>query len=266
MEYDMATSEREAANQRRPWMRYLLVGSVAAVAILAMALAGGVFQLSASHETEARPSGGALINAQGTPEGQDPQMSNRATGEGTEAPKLPPTPRPRVIRGRVLFAAPANLASALEPSFTEAGGRAVVVSRASNQAELEAALAADVTAIIIESSLANRLDWQWIQDRFVEGRVIVGLNVSMGELIDRLYPAVKPMLPDLGWQRNEPAFFKPGERSYAILFTGGPTLDLSYPTCSGGFENAYGEEWDEGGLIPLLREAITCAVPETFGG
>ncbi len=170
-----------------------------------------------------------------------------------------PPPRPQVIRGRVLFLASPNLAPDLEPSFKQADGSVVPVSRVTDMDSLMAALADDVTAIVIEHGMVASLDRAWLQERFTEGRAIVGLNIPMGELIDILYPAVQTILPDLGWKRHEPAFYKAPTTFFSALMTGGPVMDLS--TCSGGYEWRYDAE---GGLVPGLRSTIPC-VPQRFG-
>ncbi len=173
-----------------------------------------------------------------------------------------PPPRPQVIRGRVLFLASPDLAPNLEPRFTQVDGSVVPVSRVADMDSLMVALGDDVTAIVIEHGMVGSLDRVWLQERFTEGRAIIGLNVPMGELIDILYPAVKAILRDLGWKRNEPAFYKPPTTFFSVVMTGGPVMDLS--TCSGGYEWPYGPDSGEGGLVAGLRSSISC-VPQRFG-
>ncbi len=203
-------------------------------------------------------------NSQGTVAAGDglPNSSSvRVPGAGASTAARPrPTPKPRQIRGSVIFAAAPALEPRLEPSFTQSDQSVVPVKRVGSDAGLKAALDDSVTAIIIERGLENSIDWAWVQDRFTEGRAIVGLNIPMGELIDLLYPAVSAILPDLGWKRGEPAFYR--GPSDSVIFNGGPVQDLT--TCAGGLENPYGPEWDEGGLVSDLRNAIGC-VPARFG-
>lgn len=81
---------------------------------------------------------------------------------------------------------------------------------------------------------------------FEAGKPIAGLNISMGELLDLLYPRTEALLrPDgLPWKRGEPAFWGP-DRLYYSIIVGGPYACGTIATTNEydrGFEHAFADE------------------------
>lgn len=92
------------------------------------------------------------------------------------------------------------------PSWNHADGRRVRLHLVDSMEAAEAFNPEEVGAIAIDTALVDSVDWHWLQDQFSAGKAVVGLNVPIGTLLDKLYPASKALLGEdgLGWQRGAP--------------------------------------------------------------
>ncbi len=121
-----------------------------------------------------------LLGAQGAHSPGAAASTPAATHEdGVVSAPVTPSVIPEVpaITGTVLLLAPADAAvPGLEDA--ELAGR---VRRYTSPAQMELALDDTVQAIAVEAGSASAADWGWLRQRFLEGRVVVGINIHMGE-------------------------------------------------------------------------------------
>jgi hypothetical protein len=235
-------------NRKRVLCAVPLAGGLLAVLILAATRGDGP-PLRASDAAAARTTGHAMSQSGAPPQQTDaaPDASDTAIGPGT-------------LRGTVLMLLSPSLSPELRPNFVENSGRTVPSIATSSFAQMAERLSEDVSTIIVDEGAVDDVDWEWMQDRFVEGRIIVGLNIPMGELLLLLSPAVNSFVPDLGWDKGEPSPFKQGEPFFSALASGGTD-----GACSTGFVDRYGADGWEGGVLPGLRAVVPCLSPQ-WGG
>lgn len=182
-------------------------------------------------------------------------------GSGVQAPTdgaVAADPRPDVVEadvngpdepasGGYLLAiiSPETDASSL-PSWDHADGRRVRLQQVETMAAAKAIDPSDVGAIAVDGALVDSVDWQWLQAQFTAGKAVVGLNVPIGTLLDRLYPASQPLLGEdgLGWQRGAPnAAGNEGHLYFSALYG---------PPCRAGVTLKYDDPASQGVFISTL--------------
>ncbi len=95
---------------------------------------------------------------------------------------------------------------------------ALQVDRANDAAEARALVSDATTVVIIDASAKQAADWLWVQQMFTEGRVIVGFNINMGELLTRLPAATDVFVhPGEGGFTRSDARYRPGQRFFSMV-------------------------------------------------
>lgn len=100
---------------------------------------------------------------------------------------------------RVLLLAEPNLPPDRLP-FTATEGQRLGVERFSTFGEMQEAAEGRFEAIIVERGARDQVDWNWVATQFGQGKVIVGMNINMADLLRLLGPsAIEVFGNERGW-------------------------------------------------------------------
>jgi hypothetical protein len=123
---------------------------------------------------------------------------------------------PATAAGRSLLLAAADVNDRLPVSAAER--EELGIQDVNTFDELVRRTDSDVFAILIDAGSADSVDWTWVQGRFAEGRLIVAINMNMGEVLARLSPASDPIEGNegLGWTEDSPGY-DDGRLFYSML-------------------------------------------------
>ncbi len=143
------------------------------------------------------------------------------------------------------------------PRIVSGEGVETTVRRVASMDALRAAVGPDTIALVIHVSAVAEVDWSWVQSRFAEGRMVIGANINMGDLLALLGPASASVTGQdgLGWEAGEEGRFS-SDRKFFSLILGGAAR------CAAGSTH----EWDEGfssALDAAIRTNVSC-VPLEF--
>lgn len=144
--------------------------------------------------------------------------------------------------GYLLAIVSPNTDDASLPSWNHADGRKLRLREVPSMADALALETSDIGAIAVDAALVDDVDWGWLQRQFDAGKSVVGLNIPMGTLLDKLYPASAPLLGEngLGWTRGQPnAASNEGHLYFSALYgppcQAGVTLKYDDPEGKGIF-------------------------------
>ncbi len=133
---------------------------------------------------------------------------NRRAVERLEAP----------LRAKILVLAPADASERDLPPMVDSHGP-LNVTRVADDAGMKAALDPQMAIVIVTAASKDEADWAWLGERLTEGRLVVAINVNMGELLDLLYPATESLLGQegLGWERGAPGAWGQGNMPFVSI-------------------------------------------------
>ncbi len=150
---------------------------------------------------------------------------------------------------KILVLAPDGASERDLPPLADSHGP-LNVTRVADAAAMKAALDSQTAIVMVTAASKDIADWAWLGERLTEGRMIVAININMGELLDLLYPATKSLLgPEgLGWERGAPGAWGPGDIPFVSI------LRVS-SRCGGGTTGPFASAND---LATMLKAMVEC--------
>lgn len=230
-------------------------GWISSLLVLGVAIAGGVGLYVGFRGDGGDPRGEAASQPAPSAQEQPSVRDQLAALEAARGGRVTPFDGP--IPGRIVLIHRETVAESELPRVVSGSGVETQVQSFTSMAALKAPLGSDTVAIVIHESAVDDVDWEWVQRRFDEGRIIIGANINMGELLRLLSPASASVTgPDgLGWEAGEKGHYSPDRKFFSLILGGAAR-------CSKGTTH----EWDEGfssAVDAAIRAAFAC-VPAQF--